>query len=207
MPDADRDLLAARDGSPAALGAALEDCRGYLLGIAEGELDRALRAKGGASDLVQETFLEAQRDFARFHGDSEPELLAWLRRLLLNNLANFARHYRQTDKRRLDREVGLGPQDSTGGTTPAIPADTPSPSGHVMADEQRQELHAAMRRLPDDYRQVLALRYQEELSFDEIGARMHRTSNAVRKLWARAVERLQQELDGPHDGGPPDAPG
>src|SRR5436190_23322173 len=98
-------LPAARAGSTEALGQLLEACRGYLLLIAQQELDPNLRAKGGASDLVQETFLKAQRHFGRFQGDSEVELLAWLRRLLLNNLANFARQYRDTNKRRLGREV------------------------------------------------------------------------------------------------------
>jgi RNA polymerase sigma-70 factor (ECF subfamily) len=74
--DVARYLPEARAGSPEALGRALEGCRLYLLALAERELDAGLRAKGGASDLVQETFLEAQRDFARFRGDSEAELLA-----------------------------------------------------------------------------------------------------------------------------------
>ncbi len=98
-------LPAARAGSTEALGQLLEACRGYLLLIAEQEIDPELRAKGGASDLVQETFLKAHRHFDRFQGDSETELLAWLRRLLLNNLANFARQYRDTNKRRLGRET------------------------------------------------------------------------------------------------------
>src|SRR5262249_58319869 len=88
----------ARAGSRAALGRVLEACRGYLMMIARQELDRDLQAKGSASDLVQETFLEAQRDFDRFSGTTEEELLAWLRRLLLNNIANFTRPYRDTDK-------------------------------------------------------------------------------------------------------------
>src|SRR5829696_9456278 len=104
MSDTGDRLAAARGGSPEALGDALEACRAYLLKIAEADLDPALRAKGGASDLVQQTFLEAQRDFGRFAGGSEEELLAWLRQLLRNNLANFARDYRRTGKRRLDRE-------------------------------------------------------------------------------------------------------
>src|SRR5438094_9736562 len=82
-------LPAARAGSMEALGQALEEFRHYLLRIAEQELDPDLRAKGGASDLVQLTFLEAQRDFARFHGDTAAELRAWLRRLLVDTLANF----------------------------------------------------------------------------------------------------------------------
>src|SRR6476469_3978998 len=98
-------LPAARGGSAQALGEALEACRVYLQAIAERELDPELRAKGGASDLVQETFLEAHKDFAQFKGDTEDALLAWLRRMLLNNLANFRRRYRGTRKRRAGREV------------------------------------------------------------------------------------------------------
>ncbi len=79
-------LEEARDGSPEAMGRLLEDYRQYLLLVAQRELDPALRAKGGASDLVQETFLEAQRDFPQFTGTRDDELRVWLRRLLLNNL-------------------------------------------------------------------------------------------------------------------------
>src|SRR5947209_3557782 len=75
--DAAQWLAAARTGSADALGRLLEACRGYLLLIGQRELDPALRAKGGASDLVQQTFLEAQRDFARFRGATEADLLAW----------------------------------------------------------------------------------------------------------------------------------
>lgn len=200
MADSDQDvarnLAAARAGSTEALGAALEACRLYLLRTAEGDLDADLRAKGGASDLVQDTFLEAQRDFGQFRGGSEAELLAWLRALLRNNLANFARHYRTTDKRRLDREIQIA-ADSQAAPTPPIAADTPTPSAEAVADEETRELHAAIRRLPDDYRQILTLRYVEDRPFEEIGAIMQRSSPAVRKLWERAVARLQQELDGP----------
>src|SRR5437762_1510840 len=166
MADPEKELPAARAGSPEALGAALEACRPYLLGIAGRELAAHLRAKGGASDLVQETFMEAQRDFSRFHGTTEAELLAWLRRLLLNNLANFARHH-NAGKRRIDREVTLAGGDESGAVSPQPAAGTPSPSGQVMADEQARQLQVAMTRLPEDYRRILTLRYQEERSFEE----------------------------------------
>ena len=52
-----------------------------------------------------------------------------------------------------------------------------------------------MGRLPEDYRAILRLRYDDGLSFDDIAARMGRTPEAARKLWARAVARLQQEMD------------
>src|SRR5262245_37348302 len=66
--DVARWLTEALAGSHEALGHALEGCRGYLLHVAMQELDADLASKAGASDLVQETFLEAQRDFARFQG-------------------------------------------------------------------------------------------------------------------------------------------
>src|SRR5215831_501032 len=102
---ADERVIEARAGSRAALGEALESCRGYLLLVAQRELDPQLRAKGGASDLVQETFIDAHRDFAQFHGTTEAELLAWLRQVLLNKVSNFGRHFRGTAKRDIGREI------------------------------------------------------------------------------------------------------
>jgi RNA polymerase sigma-70 factor (ECF subfamily) len=195
--DVARWLPAARAGSAEALGRALETYRPYLLGVAQRELAPGLRSKGGASDLVQETFLEAQRDFAGFHGASEEELRAWLRRLLLNNLANFARRYRDTDKRDVGREVPLQPGSASGPPGDALPADVPSPSAEAVEHEQAAALRRALERLPEDYRQVLRWRYEEQRSFGEIAALLQKTPNAARKLWARALERLQKEMEEP----------
>jgi len=194
----DQLLTAARAGSREALGDALELCRQYLLAVANRQLNPALRSKGGASDIVQQTFLEAQRDFGKFQGDSVEALQAWLKHLLLNNAADFARGFQDTDKRRIDREVGL-----PGGTSDAggdLAGDTPTPSVNAMAEEQAAKVRRALETLPEDYRQVIVWRYQEERSFAEIAERMGRTENAVRKLWFRAIERLEQELGGSIDG-------
>jgi RNA polymerase sigma-70 factor (ECF subfamily) len=187
-------LAGAHAGSGDALGQALEAYRNYLLRVAERELDSALRAKGGASDLVQETFLEAQRDFGRFHGTSEAELRAWLRRLLLNNLANFTRSYRGTDKRQIGLEVPLDAGNPSANPGAALAAGTPSPSGQAAAQEQVRAVRQAMERLPAEYRQVLLWRYQEKHSFEEIAALLQRTPNAARKLFARALERFEREM-------------
>jgi RNA polymerase sigma-70 factor, ECF subfamily len=187
-------LAAAHSGSQDALGQALEACRGYLLLVAQRELDPALHPKGGASDLVQETFLEAQRDFAGFQGNSEAQLLAWLRQLLRNNLANFARRYRTTDKRQLDREIALPPDQSGADPAAMAPADTSTPSVQAMANEQSLALQRALARLPEEHRQVILWRYQEERSFDEVAKLLNKSPNAARKLWARALKRLQEEM-------------
>jgi RNA polymerase sigma-70 factor (ECF subfamily) len=60
-----------------------------------------------------------------------------------------------------------------------------------------QRVEHCLDRLPDDYRQVITLRYREDRPFDEIARLIGRSENAVRKLWFRAIERLQQELDTP----------
>ncbi len=194
--DAERWLPAAQAGSKEALAQLLESCRGYLLFIAARELDPALRAKGGASDLVQETILEAYKDFACFHGSQE-ELLAWLRKLLRNNLVNFARRFRDTSKRRMSAEVPLESDSSSAGLGQALIGGDSTPSEHAMAHEQAEAVTKALERLPEDYRQVILLRYREELAFEEIGQIMKRSANAVEKLWLRAIERLRHELEKP----------
>jgi RNA polymerase sigma-70 factor (ECF subfamily) len=197
-PDgAARWLPEARAGSREALGKLLEAARRYLVTIAREELDPDLRAKHSPSDLVQETFVEAQRAFGQFQGEREAELLAWLRQLLLHRVGKLRRSFRDTQKRRLAREVALGGDGSSDGPAGGLAANVLSPSGQAMEHEQDQALQAALARLPDDYRRVITLRYQEQRPFEEIGRLLLRSPDAARKLWARAVERLQEELDPP----------
>jgi len=68
-----------------------------------------------------------------------------------------------------------------------------------MAQEQAEALQQALGRLPDDYRRVILLRYQEDRSFEEIGRLMQRSPNAARLLWLRAIERVKHELRRHHD--------
>src|SRR5262245_1933688 len=196
MADVARWLTEARSGSREALGQALEACRAYLYLIAQKELDPHLLAKGSASDLVQETFVEAQRDFGQFHGSTDEEWRAWLRRLPLNNVAHFTRRYR-TAKRRLGREEALDPGDSSAERGGGLAADLPSPSGAAAEHEQAEALRRALERLPEDYRQVIVLRYQEDLPFEEVARRMNRSCAAARTLWSRAIRRLRQEMGEP----------
>jgi RNA polymerase sigma-70 factor (ECF subfamily) len=166
-----------------------------LLLLANKELSPELRTKAGASDLVQESFLDAQRDFGDFHGKSEAELRAWLRRILLNNVANFSRLFRNTGKRQLYREVAQ--HDTLIGE---LRYQGESPSSEVAARERDAELEMAMARLAEIHRQVIRWRNYERCTFEEIGGRLGRSAEAARKLWSRAVEQLQKLLE------PPDVP-
>jgi RNA polymerase sigma-70 factor (ECF subfamily) len=184
----------ARAGSREALGRLLDGYRRYLLRIASEDVDPRLRAKGGASDLVQETFLEAQRDFGEFDGDSEPELLAWLRQRLRYRVGKFIRSYRQTAKRAAGREIPLGDGDSPSASGVVPAAGQLSPSDCVLAEERDRLLAEALERLPEEYRRVIDLRYRQGLSFEAIGDVLARTPNSARKLWARAIDALKRDL-------------
>src|SRR5690348_287706 len=94
------DLLArARRNGEADLDRLFASCRNYLGIVARAQVESWLRAKVDASDLIQQTLLEAYRDFVHFRGSTEAEWLAWLRRILAHNAANFVRQYRGTEKR------------------------------------------------------------------------------------------------------------
>src|SRR5262245_32551511 len=96
-----RQLEQARQGVEGARGALLENYRGYLELLARVEIGRRLQTKLDTADVVQETFLEAHRNFEAFRGISERELVAWLRGIFSARLSNLVRHYLGTQGRDL----------------------------------------------------------------------------------------------------------
>ena len=108
-PDAVDLIQAARTGDSGALGRLLELYRNYLRLLARIQFDLRLRGKADPSDMVQETFLAAQRNFAQFRGASERELIDWLRQILTSKLMDLARRYLRTARRdvRLERQIAV----------------------------------------------------------------------------------------------------
>lgn len=188
-------LRSARGGSNEALGQLLDACRRYLHWVARRELDPTLKSKVGVSDCVQEAYLDAYRDFHQFVGDSETEFMAWLRRILLNNIANLGRHYRETAKRRIGSEVSLDAHASSEQRRWSLAAEQSSPCEQAMDNEEEQLLQEAISRLPETHRQILTLWQFEQLSFEEISRRMGCAPNTVRNRWFRAIQQLQGELE------------
>jgi RNA polymerase sigma-70 factor (ECF subfamily) len=191
-------LRDARAGDVELLGRALESCREYLLLIASRGLDADLIAKGGASDIVQDTLLGAYRDFGAFHGCSRDELLAWLRKILRNNLAVHRRRYRGTRKRQVSREITFASLSGPD-VRHELVCDSATPGGAAVRREQVAALMAALGRIPEDYRRVVVWYQYDRLTFEEIGERLGRSAEAVRKLWSRALYRLTEELGPAHD--------
>lgn len=178
--------VSAQNGSATALNELLARFRPYLLKIANEELPRELQPKLGESDLVQETLMMAGANIQSFAGKTEAEFLAWLRRILLNRLLNVIREYK-AGKRRVDREQPME------GIEPCV--DGGSPSSGLIAQEEQDLLALAMAGLSARHRQVLQLRSEQGYSFVQIGQTMQCSESAARKLWARAVVALKEELD------------
>jgi len=189
-------LELARDGDPDSRERLFEMCRNYLAVVARSQVETWLRVKVDASDLVQQTMLEAHRDFARFDGGSEGEWLAWLRGILKHNAADFVRHYRGTAKREERREVRFrNPADSLSPGAPEPAGRDATPSQEFLQLDNELRLTAAVAELPPDYREVIVLRNLQRLSFNEVAERMGRTRPAVQMLWMRAIKKLQGNMD------------
>jgi RNA polymerase sigma-70 factor (ECF subfamily) len=157
--------------------------------IARHHLSRKLQAKCDPADLVQETALEAHRDFAHFHGNTIRDFSAWLRQILLNNVANINRSFAQTNKRNVSREMSLEQHLQC---VRRIRDQAPTPTTLVLLAEERQRVEKAYWQLPADMRLALHLRSQTDASFAEIGDQLDRSAEAARKVWVRAVQRLKQ---------------
>src|SRR5881227_2251 len=106
--DPEQFLGLARAGSGPALGQLLELYRKYLTLLVRLQIGRRLQGKVDAADLVQDTFLQAHRDFGQFRGTTEEELIGWLRQILAHSLAMCVRRYgAQRRDVRLERKLAV----------------------------------------------------------------------------------------------------
>ena len=189
-------LSRARGGDRSQLGHLFEACRSYLGVIARAQVEPWMQAKVDASDIVQQTLLEAHRDFGRFQGKSGAEWIAWLREILSHNAADFVRQYGGTEKRQARRERSLLPQTDSSSAgrfwDPADPGE--SPSQQLIRQERELQVADALAQLPPDYQEVVMLRNLQRLPFDEVARRMGRSRPAVQMLWMRALHKLQEAL-------------
>jgi RNA polymerase sigma-70 factor (ECF subfamily) len=199
--DPEQLLADALGGRTDSLGRVLELNRRDLALLARAQIDFRLQGRVDASDLVQETFLDACRDFHHFRGTSHREWVAWLRKILFYNLARVVQRQVAAKKRSTRQEVSLDGRVSaaaqSSGTTPienALVSRLSSPSSHAGRRERSACLADQLTRLPADYREVLVLRNLEGLPFSEVARRMGRSTGAVRILWVRAVDQLRRLL-------------
>ncbi len=174
----------------------LEHYRSWLVLLAGMQLGPRYRAKLDASDVAQQTLVQAFEGAKAFRGESEAEVEAWLRKILARVLAHAFRRFDGTRARDLDRERSLERSlDDSSRRIGVLAVDGfPSPSAIAAQNEQALLLAEALTRLPEDYREVILLRNIEGLSHEETAVRLGRRSGATRMLWVRALSRLKREL-------------
>lgn len=190
----------ARAGESEVLGDLLQLYRNYLSVLATTQLDRRLRRRMNPSDLVQETMLAAHRDFGDFRGGSEPELLAWLRQILVNCLRTAIDTHINAQKRDMRREHSIEQMSqaldrSAANFAGALADRGPSPSEPMRRRERAVELADQLAKLRPEYRDVIVLRNLQGLSFNEIALRMERKPGTVRMLWLRAMDKFKETYE------------
>lgn len=189
----------AKSGKTEALGVLLNAYTNYLKVLAEEQLDFRLRRRLNASDIVQETLLEAFRDFHLFRGCFADEFRSWLRRILIHNLMRTTEKHLAASKRDIRNELSFAQTSSLSGQSKAridwlFVDHSNSPSALVCEQEKRHLVATAILALPRDYQEIIELRHIEGLEFSEIARRLGKSSGACRMLWLRAIERLKSSV-------------
>src|SRR5262249_54092818 len=149
-------------------------------------------------DLVQQTFLEAQKQWPAFHDRSDGEVAAWLRTVLANNLADALRAQTAAKRdvhRQRSLETALEQASSRLGGW--LAADQSSPSEQAQRHEDAVRLADALEQMPEAEREALVLQHWHGWTLAQIGERMGRSRDAVAGLLKRGLKRLRQLLQDP----------
>ena len=194
----DARLSIAREADEGVRHSLLETYRNYLLLLARIQSDPLLRGRVGDSDIVQETLIQANRDFEAFRGANEAELVGWLRAIMSKKRALIARQHFGTAARdpRLEVQVQDDMDQSSQRLEQAFFACGPSPSQHADQRERAVLLADALAALPEDYREVVVLHHIKGYPLSEVAQAMGRSLDSVKKLWARAMIQLRTSLKG-----------
>jgi RNA polymerase sigma-70 factor, ECF subfamily len=190
-----RCLDLAREGQPEAKATLFDAYRSYLRILASASLGRDLRGKADPSDVVQETLLKAHEGFEQFRGTTEQEWTAWLRKILDHKLVDLRRGLLR-QRRSVAREQSLQGlvERSSGVLRDLALAAGPTPSQQAESRELGVIVAEALEKLEPLDREVVILRSFEGMNWDEIGERIGRSSEAARKLWGRALQRVGAQL-------------
>ncbi len=197
MNDAlDSQIAQARAGQAHAMGELLEAQRATLVARAERQLGALLHRRLSASDIVQQSFMEALRAFPQFRGSSRPEFAAWLYRILEHHLEHAVRDHTSTAKRAIAREQPLPvprPGESQVLSGDEFAAQIASPSTRAMEEEQADMLAKLLADLPEDQRTAVRLRY-EGMPLAQIAAQLGRSTSSAASLIKRGMHALRSKV-------------
>jgi RNA polymerase sigma-70 factor, ECF subfamily len=161
-------------------------------------MDRQLAARVDPSDVVQDALAEAHRTMDDYLRRRPLPFYPWLRRLAWQRLIQLHRQHVEAGKRNLLRERGMDlglPDQSAMMLANRLIASGTSPSRHAIREETRDRVRAALDELTPRDREVLVLRFLEQLSTAETAAVLEIGEGAVRSRLMRAVLRFRNLLD------------
>jgi RNA polymerase sigma-70 factor (ECF subfamily) len=179
-----------------AMLADLEPYRAYLQLLARMQLPAKIRGKLDASDLVQQSLLQACQAFDQYRGVHEAQRAAWLRQILARTLAHALR-----DLHRVKRDIGrersleMALEASSAQLESWLADDASSPSQKAQRNEQLGRLAAALKALPEAQCEAVTMHYFQNQSLDEIGQALGRSRAAVAGLLQRGLRQLRTVLD------------
>jgi RNA polymerase sigma-70 factor (ECF subfamily) len=155
-------------------------------------LDRQLSARVDPSDLVQDTLAEADRRLPEYLRERPLPFYPWLRQIAADRLADARRRHLHAGRRSVRREEPAGlPEESALELAGRLAAGT-GPSAGLRREERRARVRAALGRLPERDREVLVLRYLEQLSTAEAAAATGVSEGALKMRLLRALQRMQE---------------
>jgi RNA polymerase sigma-70 factor, ECF subfamily len=202
--DENRLLGDAAAGNAEALRDLFELHREKLRRMVALRMDSRLAARVDASDVVQEALMDAARKLGDYERDRPLPFYPWLHRLAAERLAAAHRqHHRES--RSVGREQAgtlAWPDLSARLLVDRLIAHDPTPGHALVREERRQQLHAALGRLSPPDREVLVLRFLEDLTFPEIAAILGVGESAAKMRHLRALQRIRtlMEPDGSGSG-------
>ncbi len=174
----------------------LNEFRSYLYLMARAHLGPRMQHKIDASDLVQQTLLDAHAKKNQFRGGTDAERAAWLRKILTCNLADALRHQHRA-KRDVSRQRSLE-LEIDGSFCRAenwLAASQSSPSQHVTKKEELLRLADALTELPEAQRDAVILRHLQGMSLAAVASQLDRSETAVAGLVYRGLNKLHDLLD------------
>jgi len=150
-----------------------------------------------ASDVIQETLVDAVRGFEAFEPRGPGSFRGWLGRILDNRvrmLANTLHAQKRDARREVNLRTGELSSSDAHDPTPSLAGSGTSPSGAAAIGERGEALERALAKLSRDHQEVLRLIKLHEHSIAETARTMGRSENAVKKLLARALLELRTAL-------------
>ncbi len=162
-----------------------------LKGAARKKLGPRLRVKMESVDLIQSVWKDCLSDMEGFEYRGPDSFIHWLLNRITRKVQSKGRFF-AAEKRNPEREKRIAGKDSLSKGARLPPAPDPTPSSAAIKNENLERLMRLLDHLPDSQRLALVLRMRDKLEFDEIGKAMGRSPAAARKLYSRALNRIQE---------------